>query len=79
LEKPTTNIGSTIELILIAGSKHGKAHRKSCQKSIKLKKGSFSQKHKKIYSNFKPFLTLNWVYCKSTTKILKNWNNKSRK
>jgi hypothetical protein len=34
------------------GWKHGKAYQKNCQKNIKLKKGNFSRKNKKIDSNF---------------------------
>ncbi len=33
-------------------SLHGKVYIKSCEINIKLKNGSFSQKHKKIDSNF---------------------------
>jgi hypothetical protein len=67
----------------IEGWKHGKVYIRSCWKNIKLKKGNFSQKHKKVNSSktwisFWNYWALDWVYCKSTTKSQKNWNNKSR-
>ncbi len=36
------------------------------------KKDSFSQKYKKVYSNFKPFWAFNWVYYNQLQIFKKN-------